>query len=36
MPWTDSLVAFIFGFVIATVIFYVIPKVRAKALKQPK
>jgi hypothetical protein len=33
MTWTDTLVAFIFGFVIATVIFYVIPKVRAKALK---
>jgi len=36
MTWTDTLVGFIFGFVIATVIFYVIPKVRAKALKQPK
>jgi len=36
MTWTDTLVGFIFGFLTAFVIFFVIPRVRAKALKQPK
>ena len=36
MEWTDVLVGFIFGFLVAFVIFHVIPKVQAKALKQPK